>query len=103
MEAVAEHGTKWSHIVKLVPGRTDNAIKNRWNSTTRKLLRQQRRYGGEVGLPLSMDITKMGAAELARYLLDAGLSHNDMVPRVKRKLSSELTSPPTSSETSQKR
>lgn len=41
VEAVQTYGTKWSKIVKLLPGRTDNAIKNRWNSTMRKNLRRQ--------------------------------------------------------------
>jgi len=49
MEAVAAHGTKWALIVKLIPGRTDNAIKNRWNSATRKLLRMQKRDGKPPG------------------------------------------------------
>jgi len=46
MELVQRYGTKWSKIVKMLPGRTDNAIKNRWNSTMRKNLRRQLKEAG---------------------------------------------------------
>ena len=52
MELVQQMGTKWSKIVKLLPGRTDNAIKNRWNSTMRKTLRRQLKEVGAMTAPI---------------------------------------------------
>ncbi|EOD33627.1 hypothetical protein EMIHUDRAFT_441483 [Emiliania huxleyi CCMP1516] len=93
--AVARHGTRWCQIVKEIPGRSDNAIKNRWNALTRKLQRMRRReaqresereratgrsgeqeLGGQLGGPPAaqqMLASPNQAAELARQLLASGL------------------------------
>ena len=63
VEAQSKWGNSWTKIAKLLPGRSENAVKNRWNSATRRRQKAQQRTAEKLAQEAAAKVLAADNAE----------------------------------------